>query len=355
MRLLPAVLSAVLTALSAAPIAAQEGGNFAIGGDVFAVGATVGLTEAVAGSLFVAGNTVEQTGAVAGSAHLAGQNVTVAAPVGENLYAAGYAVTVRGPVTGDATLAGYSVAVEAAVGRNLRASGATVSVAGPVAGAALLSGQDVAIGGVIAGDVAITAGTLTFGEGARLDGHVSLYETSPGALTVPESVADPARITRYASTAWEGEGTPPALAQPDWRQRALRRLGSIGVVALLAALAAAVLPRGMAGLRQRLADRPFAALGWGFLALSALVGSVVVAGLTVVGLLLAPVSILLAVVTGFAGYIVGVWTLGAGAFARFGAGEPDTLPQTALAAALGAVLVGLLGRIPSSAGSSSLG
>ena len=333
--------------LTGAQVGAQANDTLSFGGDAYLGGMTVVLGEPGADSIFMAGDSVEQASAITGSAHLAGRRIVIGAAVGENLYAIGANIRVMAPVAGDATLAAETVSISAAVGGNLRATGGNVDLTGPVAGAAMLAGRDIGISSAISGDVSITAETLRFGEGARIDGTLYLQETSAGALNVPVSVIPPERIRRSLIDSTPPGDMPSVLAPRDWRAIALQTAMAMLVVAVIVGLAATLLPRTMARLRVRIASHPFGAIGWGFLTLSALIGSVVVMGLTLIGLVLAPVAILLAVLTGFAGYVVGVWTLGAGLFTRFGnVGEPDTLGESLLSSVIGTVLVGLLALLP---------
>ena len=345
MARIAAILSFLIMLLPAPLLAQQgEGAAFRLGDDAFLAGARARHAEPGIADLFAAGETVTLAAPISGSAHMAGRRVSIAAEVAKNLYAAGMDIALDAPVEGNATLAGYSLDMRAAVGGNLRASGANLTLTGPVGGTALLTGDRLRIEAPIAGDVVITARDLAFGEGARIDGRLEIYAEDPDAFTVPASVIDEARVTRHQVERWQGPATvPPAV--PGWR--AVMRGFLIGVlgVAVIAALIAAIAPGPLGDMRQRLAARPFATLGWGFLTLSALMGSGVVIGLTLIGLLVTPAMVALTLVAGFAGCIVGAYALGAGLLALMRA-EPDNAGLRALAAVIGVALVALIGLIP---------
>jgi hypothetical protein len=99
-------------------------------------------------------------------------------------------------------------------------------------------------------------------------------------------------------------------------------------------------------LRDRVSARPFRTLGIGFLTLSALIGAAVVLALTIVGILVAPVLILAAVLIGLAGYVVTVYIFGSTVWEAIGRGEPDTLGERAIAALIGALLASVIVLVP---------
>ncbi len=336
--------TAIVLLLAATPMAAQENeGAFDFGGDSFRAGGTVIFDTAGTDDLFIAGETVRATADITGSAHFAGRKVTLAGAVGGDVYAAGMDVTLEGPVAGDATLAGYDVRV-GAVGGDLRISGAKLAIEGPVAGYALIAGDEVLIDAIITGDVSLTARVLDFTDGARIDGRLILYEEDPGSLEIPASLADEERIERREIAEWE-EGTRH-LKVWDWRRAVGKFLIGVIVVAALAALIAAIVPQTLADMRRGVLDRPFRNLWFGFLAQSTLVGSAILFAMTLIGVILVPAVILIALVGGFAGYIVAVYAFGVGLLLAFGRPEPDSVGTRALAAGIGALAAGVIALIP---------
>lgn len=340
-----AALLALLLLLPAAAVAQNtEGHSFQLGNDTFIAGARI--THAAQGieDLFAAGETAELAAPITGSAHMAARRVIVSQSIGQNLYAAGMDILLAAPVEGNATVAGYSIDIRGAIGGKLRASGANLALAAPVGGTALLTGDRVELAAAVTGDVVVTARELVFAEGASIGGTLQIYAEDPDAFSVPATVIEPGRISRHRIEGWEGPPSASAVL-PSWRSVMRGFLFVVFSVALIAALVAAIAPGPLGDMRQRLIARPFATLGWGFLSLSALIGSGIVIGLTLVGLLVTPALMLLAVVAGFAGYVVGAYCLGAGILALFRA-RPEGPGLRALAAIVGVVLAALLGLIP---------
>ncbi|WP_371060450.1 hypothetical protein [Rhodosalinus sp. 5P4] len=335
------ILTLWLCAAAGAAPAADVGLDIA--GDRFRAAAVAVHEGAPADDVLMAGEAVRVLADVAGDALLAARRLDIDAPVAGDLYAAAMDVAVRAAVGGDATVFGYDVTL-GAVGGDLRASGARVSLLGDVGGYALVAADDLRVEGVISGPAHLSAKDASFGPGARIDGPLVLYESRPGRIRVPESVAPEDRIERRTRSEFEAETRP--IRGPTLGEVVAGFLIGVAAVALLATLAAALAPATMAALRARILARPFASLWQGFLAQSVLIGGGLVVALTLIGLLVTPVAFLVAVLGGVAGYVVGAYALGVGLLGAAGRSEPATLLQRALAASTGAVVAALVGLIP---------
>ncbi|MBA3909629.1 MAG: hypothetical protein C0524_07020 [Rhodobacter sp.] len=342
-RILNALLALVLITL---PAAAQDQGITQIGEDLFAAGATVILDRSGIDDVFAAGERLSVASAITGGAYMAGRRVEIGAAVGGDVFGAGMEVLARADVAGDLTLAGYDVQSEGAVGGDLRLSGANISVTGPIAGYAILAGDRIRLDAVITGEAHIAASEVEFGPGARIDGKLTLYEETIGQIVVPESVVPAGRIERIEAEGWDDGGMPGVLVPFSWQRAVLSFIGGVATVAVIAALVAALLPQPLAALRRLALASPFRALWFGFLGLSVLWGSVIVSAMTVFGLLAVPVLVLLAVLAGFAGYVIGAYVLGVALLILIGKGEPGTFGMRALAAGAGTLIAGLIALVP---------
>ena len=342
MRFLFSIFMSVLLATTA--LAEEDGDRLAIGGDAFRAGRSVSFAQQGRTDLFLAGETVTASTDIAGTAHMAGRWVTLSGTTGANAYMAGQDVTLSGAVAGNATLFGQKVTVSGPVAGNLRASGSEVRIEDEIGGYALLAGERVTLNGVVAGDMALTARDVDFGPGARVDGILMLYETTPGQLTVPASVAPEARIERHPAADWTRDWG--GHEGRSWRGLLGGFLFGVLLVAGVAALIAALLPEALAAMRRRILDRPGRTLGAGFLALSALCGAGLVVALTGIGILLTPAFFLLAVLAGFFGYVVGAYAFGVALLRAAGRALPDSIGDRALAAGVGALVAGVIGLVP---------
>ena len=268
---MPKVVFLVLFLILPALAVAQDKAKFlAFGGDLYGAGGTVVATDVEANDAFLGAQDTTLAAPITGSAHVAGQTVRISQPVAGNAYAAGQSVTLSGAVAGSATVAGQTLNI-GEIGRNLRAFGQTVSLNDAIGGTALIAAQSVTINGTIAGDVMVNADRLTFGPEARIDGALTIYHSDPGSVAVPGGVLPEARITRKTVDEWSSDA-PTSIglnSQTIWRGL----LSTILTVTLLAALLAALIPAHLSQVRSTFLSRPLRSFWFGFLTLSAAIGS----------------------------------------------------------------------------------
>lgn len=337
-------IAAIMLALLSLPASAQDEGTATdFGGDRFLSGGTVNVDQPGIDDVFAAGAKVNVKAEIAGSAYLAGRVVDVSGTVGGNVFIAGMDVVAEGTVSGDVTVVGNNVTVHE-VGGDLRASGGTLTVSGPVAGYAMLAGDEVLLDNVVSGDVYLTARNVDFGENARVEGRFVVYEDEADSLKIPESVAPEDRIERRERAEWDA--TVPSMSSETWWSLAGSFLWGVLIIAVVASLIAAVVPQTLAQLRQGLLEQPFRNLWFGFLAGSVVMGSVIIFAATLIGLLLIPASLVIALVVGFAGYVVAAYSVGVGLLMMIGRPQPGSVGARILAAGTGALAVSAIALIP---------
>ncbi len=139
-------------------------------GDLVAFGNMVSVSGAVSGDIVTAGNTVTVTSASVGNnVFAAGNNVTIGIKSAKNIYAAGAMINVgKDASVGGAYLAGANVNFEGSA-KELYASGETVTINGTVDGTATIS-----------------ADTITFGDGAKINGNLVIRSALQPVL--PDSI-----------------------------------------------------------------------------------------------------------------------------------------------------------------------
>ncbi|WP_127557542.1 EI24 domain-containing protein [Nioella ostreopsis] len=347
------MISAGLVALMAlaAPAAAQDDqdeGRALFGGDRYIAGSNIAVEEDTTRDLFMAGETVALDAPVAGSAHLMGRRLSVSEPIGGNLYAMGYALDLDASVSGSVTATGAELRLSDEITGNLRASGWEIRLEGPVAGSALLAGGQITLNAAIAGDVVIATDDLRFGDGAAVGGTLTIYAEDPDSVSVPDSIAPAGRVEILQADSYDSAhgSTWPEVERPSLASRIGSFLFGVLIVTGLAVALAALMPDRLAELRARSVDHPGQSLWSGFLGLSTLVGAGFVASLTIVGIILLPAAILLAVLAMLVGYVLGVYVLGGAIWNALGRAAPVDLASKALMALFGAVLAALIGLIP---------
>ncbi|MEL6103073.1 MAG: hypothetical protein AAFR68_17395 [Pseudomonadota bacterium] len=326
--------------LLANPVWAEDGVNeFIIGDDVFIAGRSVTHDAAGTDDLFIAGDTVLSRSDIMGSAHLAGREVTVEGAVSGDVYVAAEEILISGEVANDATATGRSVSI-ATVGGDVRVAGVDVQLSGDIGGYLMAAGENIQFNASVGGDVSLASDNVRWGDNASIAGRLIVYEEEPGELVVPDRVVPADRLERREIEEWEG---PEA---PSLRRAAANFMFGVVVVAGLASLIAALVPERLAEMRQLVLSRPFHTLWLGFMVQSAVVGAGVIFAITIVGLILTPAMIFLALAGGFAGYVVAAYAFGVGLMSAFNRPEPDSINDRALAAGVGALVAGIIGLIP---------
>ncbi len=306
-----------------------------IGANLFASGFDVVVGEAGLRNVFAGGEGVTVTTPVAGTVHAAARSVRVAASVG-GLYAAGYRIQIDAPVAKDAVAFGYAVEIGTggSVGGDAVLTGRNVTLGGPVAGDAVLTGEIVTLNAVIGGSADIRAREIRFGPNAKVGGTLS-YK-SPKAQTVPGTVAAADKVEARVVPMME----PPAA---ETYRRPFAWLAGLAVAGLILVL---VLLPAMVSAGAVIVERFWTGLFAGFLALSALLGSVVVAAVTVIGLPLVPLILVAIPLLLLAGYLTSAFTLGGAVIARVRGGQPASRLVALAATLLGLVILALLGAVP---------
>ncbi|MCA0920733.1 hypothetical protein [Pseudooceanicola nanhaiensis] len=347
-RWLPVVL--LLLPLISAPLRAER---IEVGGDLYVSDPESGATPATQRSLFAIGFSVAQGAPVAKDAHVAGFRVDLSGAIGGDLYAAGGSLTLDAPVAGDASLVAASIATtrSAAVTGNARLSAGTLVLEGAMNGALLASGGTVTLNAPVAGDVWIAAGQVGFGPEARIGGVLHLATSD--RPEIPSSVVPAERVVheqldshaRQALDHVTGDWTRPG----PWTAL-LGAVVGLGFFLIFGAALLSVAPELTERLRLRAMTRTGQVLLAGVLGLSALVGLVPVAALTIVGIPLLPFIIVLIVLTWTCGYMLGVYTIAMRLFVNFGrpgaTPEDPTLGQKLLVLAAGIVVTSLVNFIP---------
>jgi cytoskeletal protein CcmA (bactofilin family) len=346
MRFVTAILLATLASSGAV---AQET-SMTLGGDTYAAGSNVTVAAPSPRDLFLAGASVEVGGDVGADAHVAGFDVDIEAPVAGDLYAGGFSVDVAAPVGTDVTAAAanFTLRQAATVTGNVRVFAADSTFDGPIAGSLLAAGGSLELNGTVGGDAVLTAGKLSFGPDARIDGTLTYYAQEP--MQIPASVAAPERVRFEKLEPSEAyKRIPIDMPVRSFWPAFLSLFGAfvmtIAFLVLVGALALAFAPQATERLRLEAAERPFTSMLLGALGLSMLLGLVPVSGMTLFGIPLIPVVILAIVLAWIAGYLLGVYIVAWRLAVAFGA-EPAGMAARLVVLALGLVVFALLNFVP---------
>jgi hypothetical protein len=233
--------------------------------DYFAAGPLVEISGTVNGDLYAAGGQVLIDGRVNGDVLVAGGRVMLAGVVAQSVRVAGGQLTVSGTVGRNVTVLGGNVELTpgAAIAGSLVAAGGNLHLAAPLGGSATVAAGSLILSNRIDGDVDAAVGSLRIGPKGDIRGRV-VY------LSQREASVDPgARLEQ-----------PPTRRLPP----AMPRLSPQKVFAVFAAVTFAImvvsfvstlilgllslrfLPRYHEAAVRTLRERPWVALGVGFLA-----------------------------------------------------------------------------------------
>jgi len=322
--------------------------NLQFGGDTYAAGDVVSVTQPTARDVFLAGRDVSLSAPVTASAHLAGFNVTSATDIGGSVYAMGYSVSIGGTVKGDVNAAAKTVSLGTTMPLpgSARLFGQTVKIDSEVDGAALAAGQSVTLNQPVKGDFSFYGENLVFGPAARVDGQVLIHAPKP--ITVPATVAAQDRVIY---TEMKSPQAPTDVAQNAaatvtkgvW-------FGLWGAVLwwllllVVGALFIALGPKLVNRYEALSALRPMRRIGLGILAFAAIIGLVPVLALTLVGLLAVPVLLLVAAIGWALAYLTGTYLVGYQLGSRMMA--IDSVAKRIGVLAIALAVAGLLSMIP---------
>ncbi|MFT8636577.1 MAG: polymer-forming cytoskeletal protein [Pseudoclavibacter sp.] len=156
-------------------------------GPAFGAGQAVNVTGTVNGDLYVAGQTVHVTGTVRGDILGAAQTIDITGTVNGDVRAAGQSVDVAGRVDGSVTLAGADVTIgpDATVGRDAVLAGSTVTIEGSVGRDVTAAGR-LSLSGSIGRDLAYTSDRqLTRSNGATVGGRTEFHRSQSAQRAQP--------------------------------------------------------------------------------------------------------------------------------------------------------------------------
>ena len=335
---------AVLTLGSAAAMA-DDDKIMVFGGDTYASGTTTVLNQDSPRNAFVAGATARLDGSVGRDALLAGARVRSNASVNGDLYAAGFSVKIDGTVAGDLSAAGADIEIgpRAAVSGNARLAAGSVEINAPIAGSLLVGSGDLTLNAAVSGDVRIMGDDIAFGPDATIGGTLTYY--APDEVAIPESVIAADKVTYRKLTPKPASEEAP---EPEVVSDTTVVASFISMLVFMLALATVFLllaPQRTEAARARLITRPFASLGYGFVALSTLFGAVPLALMTLIAIPLIPFIILATVALWTLAYLLAVYALSWWLVTSIRPLKPS-LVNRLLAIAGGLVLMSLLHYLP---------
>ncbi|HEU4438955.1 MAG TPA: hypothetical protein VFT36_06875 [Methylomirabilota bacterium] len=258
-----------------------------IDGDYFAAGSVVTMSGTVNGDVYAFGGQVVIDGRVNGDVIVAAGRVSISGRVSQDVRVAGGQVTLSGEVGRNVTVAGGSVELArgAAIKGGLVAAGGTVHVAAPIEKVARVAAGSLIVSSRIGGNLDAAVGALTLASNADVQGDVRYM--SRREASVDRGAQIRGRLSRTAPP-----GPTPRRLVAFLAGGALLLLAVSFVSTLvLGLLSIRFLPRYHESAVAILREKPWTALGVGFLAA---VVTPVVCLLLLVTIVGAPLGLILA-------------------------------------------------------------
>jgi len=325
--------------------ATAEGSPDLLGNDFISTGDKISVAHRGVDDVFALGRTFNLNSAITGSVHTIASDVTIKASVGNSVYAAADHVAISASIGSDAFVVGQTIVIDAAIGGDLRGAATEIEVNASVAGDMQYAGEAITLNGPVAGTVALSAEHLTFGPDARIDGDLILYGAGSANIEIPNHVISPDRVIYRTSS---------QLVDQEFVEPVGEHMGTMGLGIFYELLVAVVLTSLIVIIAKNFTSSAYtrawqsvlASIGYGFLGLSLLSGSVIVTALTFIGI---PVSLLLVVVTivvVFLGYWMGSYFIGARIWLAARGELPSSLLSVLLAVTLGVMCAALITSVP---------
>jgi cytoskeletal protein CcmA (bactofilin family) len=233
--------------------------------DYFAAGALVEIAGTVNGDVYAAGGQVLIDGRVNGDVLVAGGRVTLSGSVAQDVRVAGGQVSLSGTVGRNVTVVGGNVELTpgAVVGGSLVAAGGNVNLAAPLGGGATVAAGSLILSNRVGGNVEAAVGSLRIGSKADIRGRVAYVSQREASVDPGARIEGP--LTRRL---------PPAMPRPSvGKIFAVFAALTFVIMAVsfvstlvLGFLSLRFLPRYHEAAVSTLRERPWVALGVGFVA-----------------------------------------------------------------------------------------
>jgi len=261
-----------------------------INGNLVAAGNTVTVSGTVNGDAFIFGNTllVEEGAVITGNLFFGGQTANVAGSVRNSVFGGSTSVTF-GPssvVSGNVYYGGFQIETlpGASVGRDLYTGVYQATLNGNINGSLKMGGSSLVLGGPIGGDATIDVSGSTSGYTPSFPGIPGVTSIQASGITMTEGATIGGTLTYTADQPTVGQNaaptvvyqTPVPYGEDGYRvpstPMARFRISWVGGVLAefiklmaLGALALWLIPVIMRKTSDALGDKPWYALGYGFL------------------------------------------------------------------------------------------
>ena len=309
--------------------------------DLFAADDLVTITQPGLSDVFALGSSLSSEAELSGSAHMAGQNVNINKPIAGNLYAAGQNVTVNASVAGALSAMGQNVTVSGNVGGNLRVAAQKLRINAPISGSVLIMAQEVIIAAEIRGDAQIRSENVTFLEGGKILGKLSISENAINKEKFKANLPSQSEIEYLIDRRHAVYVEKNGLLNGAWNM-----LKKVAFLTALIGIFSVLLPERTARAADHLRHRPFGSVWMGALTLALMIGLMVVLALSVIGAITFPIFAVLIPLAFILGGLIATYGMGSALLYRISEFDDTRVPERLLAALIGAIVISLLTLVP---------
>jgi len=169
--------------------------------DTFIVDDNVTINSDNVDSVFAIGEKVTIDNSIAGSAHIIGNHIAIDDSINQSIYAIGRVIDVNQKVVDDSNLIGSEVNINAVIEGSLRAVADDITLNNTINGNAYIVANDLQINQLINGNLTLTVNSVTFGDNARINGHITIFTDDKNSIVIPDYIASSDQVT-YEIASW---------------------------------------------------------------------------------------------------------------------------------------------------------
>jgi len=327
------------------PWAMAEGSPDLLGNDLFTTGDKASINSRGVDDIFVMAREFDLNQAVSGSVHTIAADVNINANVGNSVYAVGDRVSINAEVAQDVLIFGQTLTIGSNIGGDLRGAGDSIKINGLVAGDIQFASQRISLNSLVQGSAAFATENISFGPTAHIKGDLVLYSEHSTRFNIPASVISPDRIIyRSSNQMLDNEFIEPAGDNLDILSMGIfyELLLAIIVTSMIVMMA----KNASRNAYGRAWNGVWSSIGYGFIGLALLSGSIIVSAITFIGIPLSILLIVATIIVTILGYWMGSYFIGARIWLAVRGELPSSTLMVLLTATLGTLSAELITSIP---------
>lgn len=314
-----------------------------LGGDYYAAGINIELTDEVGGDVFAAGCPVLIESHVKGDGALAGCQITLRGKIDHDLYAAGGSLRLESEIAGNARMAGGQITIsrQARIAGRTTLAGGRVEISGNTGPYLKVFAGTLRLNGEVQGDADLTARSIEIGPAARITGKL-IYRSAEEARIDPAAqiAGGVTRLTLELSKPAAQAGRVALAVSLIFKLVCLLGLMLLGTVLIL------VFPKFAQDAAGTVASDPGKSLALGLALLVTLPVAAMLLMMTVIGIPLGMTVLLFYPLALVIGYLTAAYFIGERSAAKLRQGIAMTRGRRILSLVLALLALAIIGLVP---------